>query len=111
MSRMVPAHSEIPRHTPQVLDPDIPPSSIQFTITIQTPNLLHFAAELFPDDLPESIPGITKSSGKDHEIRVERAAIFEPQSSLGELLDYGVVLEFDLSIDDHLTSSDIWTEC
>ena len=105
---MIPAHGEIPRHTPQVIDSDIPPSSLRFAITIHTPNLLQLAAELFPEDFPESISSIAKSGGEDHEICIERAAVFEPQSSLSELLDYGVVLEPNLSIDDQLASPNVY---
>jgi hypothetical protein len=104
---MIPAHGEIPHHTPQVINSDIPPSSSRFTGTIQTPNLLHLAAEFFTEDLPETISVIAKSSGEDNEVRIEGAAVFELQPSLGELLDDGVVLESDLSVDDHLAGSDV----
>jgi len=110
VSRMVPAHGEIPHHTPQVINSDIPPSSSRFTIAIQTPNLLDLTPEFFPKDLPESIPAVAKPSGEDNKVRVEGAPVFELQPSLGELLDGGVVLESDLSVDDHLASSNICEE-
>ena len=107
MSRVVPAHGEIPHHTPQVVNPDVPPSSSRFAFTIQTPNPLHLPAELLSEDLLESLPVIGKSSGEDNEVRIERAAVFELQPSFGELADNGVALESDLSVDDQLTSSDV----
>lgn len=75
--RMIPAHGEIPHHTPQVINSDVPPSTLRFAIPIQTPNLLHLAAKLFSEDLPEPISVIAKSSGEDDKIRVERAVVFE----------------------------------
>ena len=75
--RMIPAHGEIPHHTPQVINSDVPPSTLRFAIPIQTPNLLHLTAKLFSEDLPESISIIAKSSGEDNEVRVERAVVFE----------------------------------
>lgn len=104
---MIPAHGKIPRHAPQVINSDIPPGSLQFAIAIQTPNLLYLTTELFPEDLSESISEITKSSGEDHDVRVKRTAVFEPHPGLGELLEHGVVLESDLSVDDQLTSTDV----
>ena len=77
MPGVIPAHGEISHHAPQVIDSDIPPSSPRFTSTIQTPNLLHLTAEFFAKDLPESISVVAKSCGKDDEISVECAAIFE----------------------------------
>ena len=108
--RVVPAHGEIPRHTPQVIDSNIPPSSSRFTIAVQTPNLLHFTPKFFPKDLPESISEVAKPSGKNNEICVERAPVFELQPGLGELLDGGVVLEFDFSVNYHLAGSDVCAE-
>ena len=110
VSRMVPGHGKIPHHAPQVLNSDIPPSSPRFTFTIQTPNLLHLAPEIFPEELLEPVSVVPKSSSKDNEIRIESAAVFESQPGLGELLDGGVVLESDLPIDDHLASSDIYKD-
>jgi len=108
MSRMIPAHGEIPRHAPQVINSDIPPSSSHFAITIQTPNRLHLAAEFFTEDLLETISVVAKSSGEDNEVRVEGAVVFELQPGLGVLLHDGVGLEPNLSIDDHLASSDVY---
>ena len=104
---MIPAHGKIPRHAPQVINSDIPPGSLQFAIAIQTPNLLYLTTELFPEDLSESISEITKSSGEDHDVRVKRTAVFEPHPGLGELLEYGVVFESDLSVNNHLASPDV----
>ncbi len=41
-------------------------------------------------------------SSKDDDIGVDLAAILELESGLRELLDLAVVLELDLTIDDHL---------
>lgn len=108
MSRMIPTHGEIPRHAPQVINSDIPPSSPHFTITIQTPNRLHLTAEFFTEDLLETISVVAKSGGEDNEVRVEGAAIFELQPSLCVLLHDGVSLEPNISIDDHFAGSDVY---
>ena len=102
MSRVIPAHAEVPHHTPQIINPNVPPSPPQLAITIHTPNLLHLITELSPKDLPESISVITESCGEDSEVCIERAAVFELQPSLSELFVHGVILESDLSVDDHL---------
>jgi len=106
--RVIPAQGEIPHHTPQVINSEIPPSSLHLTCIIQTPNLLQLTAELFTEQFPESIPVVANSSGKDNKVRVERASVFELQPSLGELLDGGVILESNLSVDNHLTSPDVY---
>ena len=108
MARVIPAHGKIAHHTPQVINSHVSPSPSWFTIAIQTPDLFHLIPELFPKDLPESIPVISKPSGKNNEICVERALVFEPQPGLGEPLDSRVVLESDLSVDDHLAGSDVY---
>jgi len=108
MPRVIPTHGEIPRHAPQVINSDIPPSTSHFAITIQAPNRLHLTAEFFTEDLLEAISVIAKSSGEDNEVRVEGAAVFKLQPGLGVLLHDGVSLEPDLSIDNHLASSDVY---
>ena len=108
VSRMIPAHGEVPHHTPQVINSNIPPGSLRFAITIQSPDLFHLTPEISPEDLPESISVIAKPGSEDNEVRVERAVVFEPQPGLGEFLDWGVVLESDLSVNDHLTSPDVY---
>jgi len=107
VARMIPAHGKIPHHTPQVIDSNIPPSSSRFALVVQTPYRLHFTSEIFSEDLSEPVSVIAKSSGKDNEVRVESAVVFEPQPGLGKLLDGRVIFESDLSVDNHLAGSDV----
>ena len=107
VSRMIPAHGEIPHHAPQVIDSDIPPGPFRFTRAVQAPDLLHLTTESFSEDLLVPIPEIASSSGENDEVRIKRAAVLELQSGLSELLDDGVAFESDLSVDDQLTSSDV----
>ena len=102
---MIPAHGKISHHRPQVINPNISPNSFRFTGTVQAPKLLHLTPEFFPDDFLVLISGITNSSGEDNKVRVERAAVFEYQPGVGELLDRRVVFESNLSVDDELASS------
>ena len=70
MPRMIPAHREVAHHVPQVIDPNISPSSFRFTRTVQTPNLFHLTAELFSNNLLKSVSGIANSRGEDNEVCV-----------------------------------------
>ena len=110
MPGMVSAHGEIPHHTPQVVNSNIPPSCSRFSFTIQTPNLFHLPAKIPTEDLPEPVPVIPEPSGEDDEVSLERAVVLEPQPGLGEFLEDRVILESDLSVNDHLAPPDVCTK-
>ena len=107
MSRVIPAQGKVSHHAPQVINSKISPSSSHFAGTIQAPDLLHLTAEFFPDNFFVFISGFADSSGKYNKVRVKRAVVFEFQSGLGELLDDGIALESDLSVNDQLASSHV----
>ena len=104
---MIPAHGKIPHHTPQVIDSNVPPSSSRFALVVQTPYLFHLTTKIFSEDLSEPVSIITKPGSKDNEVRIKRAIVFEPQPCLGELLDGGIILESDLSVNNHLAGSNV----
>lgn len=120
--------SGLTHHVPNVLHADLAPCRPNLSFMVQAPDRSDDRLlRVLPNDLANRSTVIAKATEKDEwvalnmslrirkhapsriddNIRLELTAVIELQACLGEPLNLGVVLDFDLSIDDLLACASV----
>jgi hypothetical protein len=108
----------------QVSRTQISPTTLDFSLFIQTPDRLAFVSEFIATYFPNIVANIADTetnvstlnlpqskgyspSCKNYHVSSKLTTVFEPQSIWREAFNETVVFQLDLPVDDHLACADV----